>query len=104
MEFLIYDFEVALNVIFQLIRIVLDLHQPINAQMMTPVQRITRYPLLLRDAAKNFQRSGDFDCEATIMTAQNLASEIADYSNDMMVAGKMNNFPVSSDTFEIMDI
>ena len=64
--------------------------------------RDARYPLLLRDAAKNFQRSGDLDCEATIMTAQNLASEIADYSNDMMVAGKMNNFPVSLDTFEIM--
>ena len=63
--------------------------------MMTPVQQITRYGLLLKEAAKNFHKAGDFDCENAIKTAQNLADEISDYSNDMMTAGKINNFPVS---------
>ena len=79
----------------QLIRMALNLNQPINSQMMTPVQRITRYPLLLKEAAKNFHKSGDSSCEDTIKSAQSLATVITDYSNDMMIAGRMNYFPVS---------
>ena len=74
---------------------VLSNNTPIDSIMMTPIQQITRYGLLLRDAAKNFHKAGDSDCEYAIKTALNLASEIADYSNDMMTAGKINNFPVS---------
>ena len=79
----------------QLIRMALNLNQPINSQMMTPVQRITRYPLLLKEAARNFHKSGDSGCEDTIKSAQSLATIISDYCNDMMIAGRMNYFPVS---------
>ena len=55
------------------------------------MQRITRYPLLLREAVKNFDRAGFKKCVETIREAYKLTMEISKYSDDMMEAGRIKN-------------
>ena len=55
------------------------------------MQRITRYPLLLREAVKNFEKAGFKKCVETIREAYKLTKEISIYSDDMMEAGRIKN-------------
>jgi hypothetical protein len=61
---------------------------------MTPIQRAPRYNLLLNDAAKNYKKAGQIDKLATIQGPLDLAHEICEYANDMMIAGRMSGFSV----------
>ena len=79
---------------FQLVRLALNYTQPISSQLMTPVQRVTRYNLLLSEAEKNFLKAGDTEKHAIVSEAFQDAREICEYANDMMVAGRMSGFPV----------
>ena len=55
------------------------------------MQRITRYPLILKEAMKNFKKAECTKCVETIEEAYNLTMEISKYSDDMMEAGKIKN-------------
>ena len=55
------------------------------------MQRITRYPLLLKETVKNFKKAGYMKCMETIEEAYNLTMEISKYSDDMMEAGGIKN-------------
>ena len=63
----------------------------IQTYLITPMQRITRYPLLLREAVKNFDRAGFKKCVETIREAYKLTMEISKYSDDMMEAERIKN-------------
>ena len=66
---------------------------------MTPVQRVTRYKLLLQDIAKCFQKAGNEEVSQNLTIALNSAKEICEYANDMMIAGRISGFPVSIASF-----
>ena len=63
---------------------------------MTPVQRVTRYNLLLSDIAKCFKKAGDEEIYENIRSALEHAHEICEYANNMMIAGRISGFPVST--------
>ena len=73
----------------------LDFNRALSVLLMTPVQRVTRYNLLLGDIAKCFKKAGDDETHASIETAKDHAHEICEYANDMMIAGRISGFPVS---------
>ena len=75
---------------------------------MSPVQRVTRYPLLLNDINKLCQRAKDaaeregkqLTEEQTkktfwIQEALDLSFDLANYVNNMMEAGKIMQYPVA---------
>ncbi len=64
--------------------------------MMTPIQRVTRYQLLLRDMEKSFRQAGVPDMHADVLRAYEIAHEIAEYANNMMSAGRISGFEVST--------
>ena len=72
-----------------------NLNQALNVLLMTPVQRVTRYKLLLGEIAKCFDKAGDDETHAVIKTAKDHAHEICECANDMMMAGRISGFPVS---------
>ena len=63
---------------------------------MTPVQRVTRYNLLLSDIAKCFKKAGDEEIYENLRSALEHAHEICEYANNMMIAGRISGFPVST--------
>ena len=65
------------------------MNEPIESLLMTPIQRVTRYHLLLREAKKNFQKAGCHKCVNVVQTAYDLSEEISKYSNNMMNAGRI---------------
>ena len=73
----------------------LQLNQPFSGLLMTPVQRVTRYNLLLTEAAKCFNKAKDSKAYIILQKVQEICEEICFYANDMMVAGRMVGFPVS---------
>ena len=66
---------------------------------MTPVQRVTRYNLLLSDIAKCFKKAGDEEIYENLRSALEHAHEICEYANNMMIAGRISGFPVSNSTY-----
>ena len=66
---------------------------------MTPVQRVTRYNLLLSDIAKCFKKAGDEEIYENLRSALEYAQEICEYANNMMIAGRISGFPVSTSTY-----
>ena len=66
---------------------------------MTPVQRVTRYNLLLSDIAKCFKKAGDEEIYENLRSALEYAKEICEYANNMMIAGRISGFPVSTSTY-----
>ena len=66
---------------------------------MTPVQRVTRYNLLLSDIAKCFKKAGDEEIYENLRSALEHAHEICEYANNMMIAGRISGFPVSTSTY-----
>ena len=68
--------------------------------MMTPIQRITRYHLLMKDIKKSYEQLAELSEEEYggvlegIKGAHEVAHEIADYANNMMIAGRINGFNV----------
>ena len=80
----------------------------ISALLMAPVQRITRYPLLLNEIERLYTKAKDIAEEGGknltseqegkvffIKEASLLALDVANYVNDMMEAGKILGYPVS---------
>ena len=93
-EYIVTEFEEYFN----LVRMALDQnqgnsHQPLDTLLMTPVQRVTRYTLLLGDIAKCFKKAGDEESHDIINTAKDHANEICECANDMMYAGRISGFP-----------
>ena len=63
--------------------------------MINPVQRIARYALLLRDVEKAYSKSGREDLRAVVSETVEITSDIANYVNDMMMAGRIQKFQVN---------
>ena len=62
---------------------------------MTPVQRVTRYQLLIKDIKTYFGKANDEENLALMQNAYDEAHEICEYANDMMTAGRIEGLPVS---------
>ena len=77
-------------------RLALDMNHPLTVLLMTPVQRVTRYNLLLSDIAKCFKKAGDEEIYENLRSALEHAHEICEYANNMMIAGRISGFPVST--------
>ena len=60
-----------------------------------PVSRISRYQLLIKDAAKEFAKAGDQENAELMEKARLLAADICMYCNNMADAGYITNFDVS---------
>ena len=78
----------------------MGLNQEIAVLLINPVQRITRLQLLLREASKNFKKAGDIDCSEKINEAYDIATEICNYTNDLMQFGRMEGYDVSIQTIK----
>ena len=92
----------------QLVRMAKNIKHNISALLMAPVQRITRYPLLLNEIERLYAKAKDIAEEGGknltseqegkvffIKEASLLALDVANYVNDMMEAGKILGYPVS---------
>ena len=81
--------KIAIFCQLQTVRIQLDMNEPIESLLMTPIQRVTRYHLLLKEAKRNFQKAGCHKCFSIVQKAYDLSEEISKYSNNMMNAGRI---------------
>ena len=61
---------------------------------MTPVQRVTRYQLLIKDIKNYYGKANDEENLALMQNAYDEAHEICEYANDMMTAGRIEGLPV----------
>ena len=77
---------------FAVLRLKRGFEQNLSTQMMTPVQRVTRYQLLLGEIAKYLGMAGVPDLYEDVKRAFEIALEIAEYANDMMTAGRIHGF------------
>ena len=73
----------------------LKLYKPLSSLLMTPVQRVTRYQLLIKDIKTYFGKANDEENLALMQNAYDEAHEICEYANDMMTAGRIEGLPVS---------
>lgn len=92
-----------------MVRLAKDFHQSLSSLLMTPIQRITRYPLLL-DEVDKFLDKARLEAESqggqlpqehlskipVIKKVLGISNELADYANDMMIAGRIRDFNVSN--------
>lgn len=78
----------------QVLRLKQGFVHSLSAQMMTPIQRVTRFQLLLREIEKSFEQSGRPELHRAALEAYEAAHEIANYANDMMCAGRISGFHV----------
>ena len=80
----------------------------LSALLMAPIQRVTRYPLLLNDINKDITKAKKAaDTEGLTLTdeqekkaiymqeAYALSLDLCNYVNDMMEAGRILGYPVS---------
>ena len=64
--------------------------------MMTPIQRVTRYQLLLSEIEKSFRLAEhDEYVLDDLKEALDIAHEVAEYANNMMIAGRIRGYHVS---------
>ena len=68
--------------------------QGLSDLMINPVQRIARYSLLLKDVEKAYKKSGNDEFHSEIEATLDIATDIANYVNDMMMAGRIDKFRV----------
>ena len=76
----------------------LDSLQPLDVLLMTPVQRPVQIKNLLEKIAECFQKAGEDEMFASVQVALKISHEVNNYSNDMMKAGRIRDFPVSVTT------
>ncbi len=69
--------------------------------MMTPIQRVTRYTLLLREIERDLSRAGEGrEAErGEVAAAHAAARDVAEYANGMMVAGRINGYNVRQNDY-----
>ena len=79
---------------FAVLRLKKGFDQSLSPLMMTPVQQVTRYQLLLSEIEKNLRLSGDEETADDVKKAFEIAHEIVEYANNMMTAGRINGFNV----------
>ncbi|TRY61773.1 hypothetical protein TCAL_08466 [Tigriopus californicus] len=78
---------------FAVVRLKEGFQQALSTQMMTPIQRVTRYQLLLSEVLKNYKKAEvEEELIQKIQTAFDVAQEIAKYTNNMMLAGRIRGF------------
>jgi hypothetical protein len=75
------------------IRIAKNFRHSLNSQLMAPIQRVTRYPLILRDIGIMYSKAGALEEHCAVMRAYEIANEVAEYANNMMTAGRIRSFP-----------
>ena len=80
----------------------------INAQLMTPIQRIIRYPMLLKEVCANFEKAEQAAIASnSILTkkqiyerdifieAYNDSQVLAEYTDQMLIASRITGYSVS---------
>ena len=80
----------------------------INAQLMTPVQRIIRYPMLLKEICGNFEKAEQAAAAAQIkltkehrykrdifIEAYDKSQILAEYTDQMLIASRITGYAVS---------
>ncbi len=80
---------------FQMVQMSLGYRNSLDSLMLTPVQRITRYQLLLREITKSLDKAGDQERLKLVQEAFEVANRVCNHANDMMIAGRIQGFPVS---------
>ena len=93
---------------FQLVRYATKMKQSLEMLLVSPVQRICRYQLVLSDVEKSMNKAVNAAKEegieipqqqkrnhAVIKEAFKLALDLAGYVNDIMDAQRIQNYPVS---------
>ena len=70
------------------------IEKTLNNVFVTPFQRITRYPLLLREMVKIAKKSEDEIDISLIEDVHARTGEIADYVNKVKEAGAIKKLPV----------
>ena len=80
----------------QVLRLKQGFSKSLSSQMMTPIQRVTRYTLLLREIERDLSRAGEGrEAErGEVAAAHAAARDVAEYANGMMVAGRINGYNV----------
>ena len=71
-----------------------DIQKTLNNVFITPFQRITRYPLLLKSLIKAAEKSPDEIDIPLIKDVLARTGEIADYVNKVKEAGAIKKLPV----------
>ena len=71
-----------------------DFEQRLNSVFITPMQRITRYPLLLKSMIKEAEKSTDKIDKAMIKDVLARTEEITGYVNKVKEAGAIKKLPV----------
>lgn len=61
---------------------------------MSPIQRVTRYTLLLEEALRLLKKSNEAMLVKLMEEALQHAKEVCEYANDMMIAGRITGFTV----------
>ncbi len=69
-------------------------HHSLGSLLMTPIQRVTRYNLLLKDITNYLRKAEDTEKLAIVDEALAITHNICNYANDMMIAGRMQGFIV----------
>ena len=72
----------------------MELFKPLSSLLMTPVQRVTRYQLLIKEITNYYGKARDEENYALMQNAYDEAHEICEYANDMMTAGRIEDLPV----------
>ena len=81
----------------------------INAQLMTPIQRIIRYPMLLKEVCNNFDKAEQAGFPSnitftrkqthqrdTLFEAYNKSQILAEYTDQMLIASRITGYSVSN--------
>ena len=81
----------------------------INAQLMTPIQRIIRYPMLLKEVCNNFDKAEQAGFPSnitftrkqthqrdTILEVYNKSQILAEYTDQMLIASRITGYSVSA--------
>ena len=84
----------------------------INAQLMTPIQRIIRYPMLLKEICNNFERAEQNAVTSNVsLTKEQIyqrniftealdnSQKLAEYTDKMLIASRITGFSVSKTFF-----
>ena len=80
----------------------------INAQLVTPVQRIIRYPMLLKEICSNFEKAqqaaiaansclskADIYKRDIFLEAHHSSQILAEYTDQMLIASRITGYAVS---------
>ena len=87
----------------------------INAQLMTPIQRIIRYPMLLKEVCTNFDKAEQAGFPSnitftrkqthqrdTLLEAYNKSQILAEYTDQMLIASRITGYSVSATIYIYM--